>query len=363
MEILPKKICETCFNAICQTYLLRQKMNEAQCVLQEIVSDQVEEKYEIEVDDMDIIENIEYNYEDDIAVEHLIMEEVPPDEIDEPNSYSESKEEIFHETPELSQSPSPIKFEPIAFPFDDTSEAPPEFAREFDKTLQEFDREVALEKCTIYECTRCLLSYKNTKRYLEHMNMHEMEDEKICNICNLQCETTEEYNQHKENHKYDQMFTCVICEEKFDKQLSYKRHIRDAHEENPKQRKRVLCDLCGKAVPSAHSLEIHMRKHTGELPFHCVECDRSFAMEYSFTHHMKLHLPPELLYSCETCGNRFTTPRLLKKHKEIHSGIQPYSCELCGRCFRIKRNFEVFMLLFNVHMWNCAFISKFYFIL
>lgn len=57
---------------------------------------------------------------------------------------------------------------------------------------------------------------------------------------------------------------------------------------------------------------------------------------------MKLHLPPELLYTCETCGNRFTTPRLLKKHQEIHSGIQPYSCELCGRGFRIKRNYEVF---------------------
>lgn len=317
-------------------------MNEAQTVLREIIADQFEEKFIVNVDDL-IEHDDDYNFENDENVEHLILEEIDDDDVNEKSEIDEElKEEILLETKEPSLETTTIKYEPIFLPFDESSvDAPPEFAREFDKTLADFDREVALEKNTIFECTRCLLSYKNSKRYQEHVKMHEMEDNKICNLCNYQCETEEEYVQHKENHKHDQNFTCVICEQKFDKQLAYKRHIRDVHDENPRQKKRVLCDLCGKAVPSAHSLKIHMRKHTGEMPYHCIECDRSFTMEYSYTHHMKMHLPPELMYSCETCGNLFTTPRLLKKHQEIHSGVLPFTCELCGRAFRIKRNFEV----------------------
>ncbi|EOB08768.1 Zinc finger protein ZFPM1 [Anas platyrhynchos] len=46
---------------------------------------------------------------------------------------------------------------------------------------------------------------------------------------------------------------------------------------------------CKKSCPSASSLEIHMRSHSGERPFVCLICLSAFTTKANCERHLKVH--------------------------------------------------------------------------
>lgn len=67
--------------------------------------------------------------------------------------------------------------------------------------------------------------------------------------------------------------------------------LEDVFFDGIKQKQRMLkyvCTNCGKIEVSGGKLEIHMRKHTGEQPFKCSVCPKTFANKSNRTKHEKL---------------------------------------------------------------------------
>ncbi|KAG8437427.1 hypothetical protein GDO86_008215 [Hymenochirus boettgeri] len=118
---------------------------------------------------------------------------------------------------------------------------------------------------------------------------------------------------------------------------------------------------CKKSCPSASSLEIHMRSHSGERPFVCLICLSAFTTKANCERHLKVHTDT-LNGVCHGCGFISTTRDILYSHlvtnhmicqpgskvenypvvkalpspKSVNSGLSPITsssllkCGLCG---------------------------------
>ena len=85
------------------------------------------------------------------------------------------------------------------------------------------------------------------------------------------------------------------------------------------------------------NLIIHYHSHTGEKPFKCSICEKSFNASGKLTIHKHYHTR-ERKFQCSLCQKAFTQSGHLTVHKRIHTGQKPFKCCFCPEAFSHKRN-------------------------
>ena len=59
--------------------------------------------------------------------------------------------------------------------------------------------------------------------------------------------------------------------------------------ERAKKRRGHVCQYCSKVLETKYKLERHVRTHTGERPFHCLQCPAKFNQKSSLKTHSNIH--------------------------------------------------------------------------
>ncbi|CAG2247482.1 KRAB [Mytilus edulis] len=97
----------------------------------------------------------------------------------------------------------------------------------------------------------------------------------------------------------------------------------------------------------------HSRHHSGQRPYACTICGRTFSTNGNRLRHEKSHAGDKEFQCiecnkwCELCDKRFTQQGSLKAHLDLHKGEKNYLCTVCGRAFTQKTNLESHLLRHN----------------
>uniref|UniRef100_A0A0A1WDL1 Zinc finger and SCAN domain-containing protein 12 n=1 Tax=Zeugodacus cucurbitae TaxID=28588 RepID=A0A0A1WDL1_ZEUCU len=178
----------------------------------------------------------------------------------------------------------------------------------------------------------------------------------------------------------DKPIQCDHCPRTFARHFALERHLKAMHPSittsadnlesntNPaeiaktkKTYKRGICPHCGRSFAQA-SLVIHIRRHTGEKPYQCDECQKGFPRRQDLVVHKRQHTG-ERPHVCTVCGKSFTRPNKLSRHMRIHTGLRPYKCSECHKSFTQSNDLRIHMRRhtgekpYKCNICNEAFIS------
>ncbi|NXU90551.1 ZN154 protein, partial [Xiphorhynchus elegans] len=92
------------------------------------------------------------------------------------------------------------------------------------------------------------------------------------------------------------------------------------------------CGDCGKSFTDISTLMQHHHIHTGECPCECPKCGKSFQTSSNLMKHQRTHAG-ERPFSCTRCRKSFNQNSQLARHWCIHDGERPFRCGERGKSF------------------------------
>ncbi|XP_066994648.2 zinc finger protein 543 isoform X2 [Anabrus simplex] len=206
----------------------------------------------------------------------------------------------------------------------------------------EIPEKVICREGTDFSCLLCTGDEKimgDMKGIINHMkNVHNVKVY-ICDICGQDFRKRNELSVHLDEHVAAEEgdFQCEVCNRIFSNLRLFRVHKRMHYP----QSKLWTCETCGKRYSSRNLLDEHINTHTGVRPYICEVCGKDFASKYTYKAHTKTHEVRPRPFSCQECGKTFLSAQNLAQHERTHTGMRNYVCDQCGKAFGTARNLEV----------------------
>lgn len=139
--------------------------------------------------------------------------------------------------------------------------------------------------------------------------------------------------------------TCPYCAEKFTKEAIYVIHVAEHTGIKP-----FICEEedCKKGFMSKFKLERHRLIHTCPRHHKCPYCDKSFNRKDHLKNHLITHDPNKKRWVCEECGKEYSYNFSYRTHKAFHDAESGRTTE-CGICHKEHETREELLYHLKVH--------------
>ena len=179
-----------------------------------------------------------------------------------------------------------------------------------------------------------VFSYSSVRRLKEQeIGLRKVAVVHVCSQCDYQTPNRAHLVNHNRTHTGEKPFQCETCQKSFGSRSNLNTHMRTHQAIREKPSKRFECDLCEYNLATTnHNLAIHRMTHTGEKPYPCDLCNHKATTKQSLAHHRMTHTG-ERPFKCDVCDFSAIRKANLIIHMRTHSGEKPFECEYCSyRC-------------------------------
>uniref|UniRef100_A0A182NEQ2 Uncharacterized protein n=1 Tax=Anopheles dirus TaxID=7168 RepID=A0A182NEQ2_9DIPT len=162
---------------------------------------------------------------------------------------------------------------------------------------------------------------------------NEVERKQHANVCPGCCKSFQSLPKlmwHRFQRFVPRQYDCNQCGKAFNRWSRLREHVEQEHSESPP---RFECPECGKAFVVRSRLKAHMQIHSNRKDHVCDVCGDAFVNKGLLKRHRRALHSTELLFECKHCTKKFAVAEKLKIHQRVHTGERPYGCGFCHRTF------------------------------
>ncbi|KAH8353084.1 hypothetical protein KR084_008796, partial [Drosophila pseudotakahashii] len=189
-----------------------------------------------------------------------------------------------------------------------------------------------------YKCTQCPKSFLNSSNLQSHIRTHTGERPYKCSKCPKTFIQKSHLVNHERTHTGERPFKCSKCDRTFIQPANLKTHIKSHCKMSSRPQRITRTRSQAQSEQAAftnHVLLVHTKKEfvtkTPEDPHNCLICQKTFSNDINLKRHTRTHSLNRL--QCSYCPETFANKQTLRMHTRIHTGEKPYSCTMCTKSF------------------------------